>query len=369
MIWTDPTDSKHPVTSQLPADGPVGDIRHVLDMDVTMDSCPAALDICDSRAVVAMVRLEVQGSGEVPMDCGNDCAEWDFRNEFETIDGKPVYYGGDLCDSDDSEWDDPWDLAYREHVDQYNFDALDGMELKVFERLKAVEEPTMMVGEVPGQGLSRRNLNASLMDLAETGKLLTGEHDVSGVAESPIRWTSEMPDGSGTFFYYEGDLSDSYCGSVEDRERDAWDDWCDSAFHNGYGGFFPDAEKTRPPVVFGDQLFWDDDMAESSRVLPDGGDVAVSTSPILVGTIVLLALPDTDRTSRLDNNKLEVLDRWISEFSVLSRGTDDTFCDTIVLEGDALATCASDNGILDGEEGGYASCIPYAREIQETIMS
>ena len=62
----------------------------------------------------------------------------------------PVYYGGDLCDSDDSEWNDPWDLAYREHVDRYDVDALDGMELKVFERLKAVNEPTMMVSEVPG---------------------------------------------------------------------------------------------------------------------------------------------------------------------------------------------------------------------------
>ena len=75
----------------------------------------------------------------------------------------------------------------------------------------------MMVGEVPGPGLIRRNLNALLvkvdmMDSIETGKLLTGEHDVSGVAESPIRRTSGMPDDSGTAFYYEGDLSDSDCG-------------------------------------------------------------------------------------------------------------------------------------------------------------
>ena len=57
----------------------------------------------DSRAVVAMVGLD-------PVQ----------RGEFETIDGMPVYYGGDLCDSDGSEWDDPWDLAYAEYVDQYN---------------------------------------------------------------------------------------------------------------------------------------------------------------------------------------------------------------------------------------------------------
>ena len=59
----------------------------------------------------------------------------------------PVYYGGD---SDGSEWDDPWELAYAEYVDQYNFDALEGMELKVFERSRAVDDQAMMVSEVPG---------------------------------------------------------------------------------------------------------------------------------------------------------------------------------------------------------------------------
>ena len=110
--------------------------------------------------------------------------------------------------------------------------------------------------------------------------------------------------------------------------------------------------------MFGDQLFWDDDMAESSRALPDGGYAALSTSPILAGTIVPLALPDMDQMARLDNNRLEVLDRRISEFSVFSRGTNDTFCDTIVLEGDALGNCASDNGILDGDEGWL--CLLYS---------
>ena len=27
------------------------------------------------------------------MDCDSECAEWDIRNEFETVDGMPVYYG------------------------------------------------------------------------------------------------------------------------------------------------------------------------------------------------------------------------------------------------------------------------------------
>ena len=43
-------------------------------------------------------------------------------------------------------------------------------------------------------------------------------------------------------FYYEGDLNDLDCGSVGDQELDTWEDWCDSAFRNGYSGFPPDAD-------------------------------------------------------------------------------------------------------------------------------
>ena len=46
-----------------------------------------------------------------------------------------IYSGGDLCDSDDSEeldWEDSEDIARREHVEDYNFDLLDGMEPMVF---------------------------------------------------------------------------------------------------------------------------------------------------------------------------------------------------------------------------------------------
>ena len=46
-----------------------------------------------------------------------------------------------------------------------------------------------------------------------------------------------------TALYYEGDISDSDCGSVEDRERDTWEDWCD--FRNGYGAFPPDISMIR----------------------------------------------------------------------------------------------------------------------------
>ena len=43
----------------LPADGPVGDNRDVADMDVTVNICPVAPDRSGSRAVVAMVGLDM----------------------------------------------------------------------------------------------------------------------------------------------------------------------------------------------------------------------------------------------------------------------------------------------------------------------
>ena len=35
----------------------------------------------------------------------------DVENQYETLNGMPVYYGGDLYDSEDSDWDDPYALA------------------------------------------------------------------------------------------------------------------------------------------------------------------------------------------------------------------------------------------------------------------
>ena len=43
----------------------------------------------------------------------------------------PVYYGGDLYDSEDSDWEDPYALASTGYVEDYNFDVPEGMDLMV----------------------------------------------------------------------------------------------------------------------------------------------------------------------------------------------------------------------------------------------
>ena len=158
---TEFSDGRDPVITQLPAAVLVGDCRDVVDMDVTMSNCPTVPDVIKDRAVVAMVGLDVVRMGEETlMDCEGGCAEWD------TVDGMPVYYVGDLYDSDESDWEDPYDRVYVEHVDRYNFDSPEGMGLKVFERLQGPDESVMMVGVVTDSGHVQRTLSSgSLLDV------------------------------------------------------------------------------------------------------------------------------------------------------------------------------------------------------------
>ena len=52
----------------------------------------------------------------------------DVQYQYETFNGMPVYYGGDLYDSD---WDDPYALASPVYVEDYNCDVPEGMDLMV----------------------------------------------------------------------------------------------------------------------------------------------------------------------------------------------------------------------------------------------
>ena len=61
----------------------------------------------------------------------------------------------------------------------------------------------------------------------------------------------------------EGNISDSDGGSIEDRERDTWEDWCDSAFRNGFSTFPSNTDDPQPTVVFSDKLFSDEVLADT----------------------------------------------------------------------------------------------------------
>ena len=63
------------------------------------------------------------------LQCWN--TKGDMQYQYETFNGMPVYYGSDLYDSEDSDWDDLYALASTAYVEDYNFDVPEGMELMV----------------------------------------------------------------------------------------------------------------------------------------------------------------------------------------------------------------------------------------------
>ena len=90
-------------------------------------------DVARTQAVIATVGLIAGPTvDDDAVDCADECAAWDSGYQLEIIDGVTVYYGGNLCDSEESDWEDPFYIAGREYVDQYNVDLLEGMEPMVF---------------------------------------------------------------------------------------------------------------------------------------------------------------------------------------------------------------------------------------------
>ena len=86
-------------------------------------------EVAKTAAVVAMVGMgALPRRNDFPLDCADECTAWDSGYQRETIDGMTVYYGIDLCDLDESDWDYPYDIADAEYVDQYDFDVPEGMD-------------------------------------------------------------------------------------------------------------------------------------------------------------------------------------------------------------------------------------------------
>ena len=177
-----------------------------------------------------------------------------------------------ICDSDESDLEDPYDIVCAEYVEQYNIDALEGMELMVFERLKGPDESdvapvesVMMVREKTDSTHVRQTSSCyprrefDTLDAEPVADIFNEIQDVPDAAVSPDCRSYCETDGGGASLYYEGD---SDCGSVEDRERDTWENWCASAFQNGYGAFPPETDDPLPTVVFSDKLFPNEDIAD-----------------------------------------------------------------------------------------------------------
>ena len=98
------------------------------DPELTLSDGPHATGIVDRISEGPILLPAVDGGrlawtsadGRLPNMDG------DIEDQYETFNGMPVYYGGDLYDSD---WDDPYALA--SDVRDYDFDVPEGMDLMV----------------------------------------------------------------------------------------------------------------------------------------------------------------------------------------------------------------------------------------------
>ena len=84
---------------------PAGSVGHVAVLPA--EDCMSDRDMCNN---------DVNSTGS---QCWN--TDLDVVNQYETFSRLPVYYGSDMYDSEDSEGDDPLELARAAYVEESNF--------------------------------------------------------------------------------------------------------------------------------------------------------------------------------------------------------------------------------------------------------
>ena len=127
---------RDPIVARSPVEGLVCDCDDVTEENIAVHGGWSDPDFVGTPVMVAMVGMDaLPMRNAAPLDCADGGTAWIADNGYrcETIDGMTVYYGSDLCDSDELDWDDPYDIASEEYVDQYNSDMPEGMDRMVFE--------------------------------------------------------------------------------------------------------------------------------------------------------------------------------------------------------------------------------------------
>ena len=84
-----------------------------------------------SPAEVRLSTGDVNTDGNITAGFESWNMEGDVLDQYETFNGMLVYYGGDIYDSEDWDWDDPYAIASAAYVEDYHFDVPEGMDLMV----------------------------------------------------------------------------------------------------------------------------------------------------------------------------------------------------------------------------------------------
>ena len=205
-----------------------------------------------------------------------------FRGEI--VDGMVVYYEDNLCDSDESDWENPYDVAGRQYVDDYNFDAPDGMDLMVFERGEKPSGSEMMDMERTDLTLVCQTTLSVPEGKLDTGNIYLLANVASAKFSECVAVVSPTIRGGDR---HDTDSSGIDEGYIEDDERSTWMDWCGSAFYAACGTFPSAADDPQPTVVFRDELFLDEVLTDSAVSVHEELSIVELRIPSCVGVTVI----------------------------------------------------------------------------------
>ena len=110
-----------------------------------------------------------------------------WKYQYETFNGLPVYYGGDMYDSEDSEEYDPLEMARAACVEDYDFNVPEGMELMTYTRCRPDGGEARIVGGVDMVPMCR---NVSCVTRSEPDV----SSDTSGTEPSAVIEGSDIED-------------------------------------------------------------------------------------------------------------------------------------------------------------------------------
>ena len=220
-----------------------------------------------------------------------DSGIWDMDVEYqyETFNGLPVYYGGDMYDSEDSE-DDPLERARAAYVEDYNFDVPEDMELMTYNQSRPDGGEARSVDTVDmvpmcrnvscvtriardesndTSGTDTAVINGSDIEDFCQGPELSDEEDCFGsdvgssaVSNSCISEQDDLSyvDIASVVDFDSEDSDEDFCfnsdeGSVAELEWNTWDEACALDFQIASGIVPPDSAVVRQAVNIKDNIY------------------------------------------------------------------------------------------------------------------
>ena len=252
------------------------------------------VEACCGDKEMSMDEVRSEGLRQWNMDMDVEC-------QYETFNGLPVYYGGDLCDSEELEEHDTLDLACAAYAEDDNFDAPEGMDLMTYTHsrpnggeIRGVDTVDMVyMCQTVSWAMPRAQDEPDRT--SEMDALDIEELDIEGFCRFPDLWEEEDPsvssDGlhvnigldmstqNGLHYVDVASMKDfdatddnSDTGSVAELEWNTWDDACAWEFRSASGKFPPELDLNPPAELLRNNCYYTDDDG-SPEGLGHGGYV------------------------------------------------------------------------------------------------